>query len=218
MCGQFALFSNIQAIIDYYNFLKQFEKEFNPEALHEFLKTKKDKTPYNQYDFPSHKITPGMYVPVCFKENNHYQIDWMRWGLVPSWSKDESFAMKLINARRETISEKPSFRNAWKSRRCLIPCNYFYEWNQQKQKFEIRLKNHEIFSLAGIWESRERDDFVLNTFSIITQEANNEMKMIHDRMPVIIKESEFSNWLDCKISDFYEINSISDQQLMIQAV
>ncbi len=218
MCGQFALFSNIQAIIDYYNFLKQFENEFSPEALHEFLKTKKDKTPYNQYEFPNNKITPSMYVPVCYNENNHFKIDWMRWGLVPSWSKDESFAMKLINARSETISEKPSFKNAWKSRRCLIPCNHFYEWDKQKQKFEIKIQNQTIFSLAGLWERWQKEDFILNTFTVITCESRGEMGNIHERMPVIIKDTFYENWLNGKITDFNDTNLFSLSDFLIEAV
>lgn len=209
MCGQFAIFSNIRAIIDYYHFLLKFEDAHHFEALHEYLKSKKDKTPYNKYDFPNHKITPSMYVPVVFKEKNEIKIDWKRWGLIPSWSKDESFANKLINARIETLHEKASFKNALKSRRCLIPCNHFYEWDSQKAKHQISIQDQEIISFGGLWEEWKTADQIISTFSIITQASEGNMKEIHDRNPLIIEENRYKEWLDCEdMSLFYNNSSL----------
>lgn len=209
MCGQFAIFSNIRAIIDYYHFLLKFEDAHHLEGLEEYLKTKKDKTPYNKYEFPNKKITPSMYVPVLFKEKDQIKIDWKRWGLIPSWSKDESFANKLINARIETLHEKASFKQALRSRRCLIPCNYFYEWDSHKNKHEISIEGKEIISLGGLWEEWKSNDQIISTFSIITQNAEGKMSDIHERSPLVIQESSFYEWLNCEsVTDFPNISSL----------
>jgi len=214
MCGQFAIFSNIRAIIDYYNFLNQFEGGFSIEKMHEFLKTKRDKTPYNKYPFPNEKMTPMNYAPVLIKTSKASYLDWIRWGLVPAWSNDESFATKLINARIETIHEKASFKQAIQKRRALLPVNYFYEWSSERKPFKIGLKNKEIFSLGVIWDVWSKTDTDLFSFSIITQEANAQMKHIHERMPLIIQPEQYKDWLNCSdLSQFQ--NKQNDFELQI---
>jgi putative SOS response-associated peptidase YedK len=126
------------------------------------------------------------------------KLDVFRWGLVPPWAKDISIGSKMINARAETITEKVSFKKPLQSRRCLIPADGFFEWQQDKNKqpFQIRLKLEKIFSMAGIWETWiAPTGEIVNTFSIITTEANDFMKSIHSRMPVILNRADEHKWL-----------------------
>jgi putative SOS response-associated peptidase YedK len=127
------------------------------------------------------------------------RLSYLRWGLIPPWAKDPSAGSKMINARAETIAEKPSFRKPLLGRRCLVPSDGFFEWKQDagKQPYRIFLKNTAVFSMAGIWERwHSPDGEILETFSIITTEANAFMKNIHDRMPVILKPEDEKNWLN----------------------
>lgn len=129
----------------------------------------------------------------------------MRFGLVPSWADDLKIGNRMINARAETIFQKVSFRKLILTQRCLIPCNGFYEWKQDKgykRPFLIRLKTHEVFNLAGIWSlwvSHKGDKTY--SFAIITTEANTLMSKIHHRMPVILTEEKMEIWLDPKNQD-----------------
>jgi len=128
----------------------------------------------------------------------NYKLNYMRWGLVPSWAKDIKIGVKMINARAETILEKASFRSAFARRRCLVPATSFFEWKKGEAKtpYVIRLAGGGIFSMAGIWEEwKDPAGNNLKSFSIITTEANNLMKPIHDRMPVILSESNEKLWL-----------------------
>ena len=120
------------------------------------------------------------------------------WGLVPHWAKDKTNAGRMINARAETLSEKASFRAAFKHRRCLIPASGFYEWKTEggkKQPYLIRLKDEEIFAFAGIYEHWEKDGESLDTAAIITCEPNEFMSLIHTRMPVILNPDNYDEWL-----------------------
>lgn len=123
----------------------------------------------------------------------------LRWGLVPSWAKEPSIGSRMINARAETVPEKPAFRSAWKSRRCLVPANGFYEWqrrNGRKQPWYVRMRNGNPFAIAGLWESREDPDGdPLETCTLITTGPNDLLAPIHDRMPVILEEKDFDRWL-----------------------
>lgn len=128
----------------------------------------------------------------------------MRWGLVPSWSKDESGAAKCINAKSETVAEKPSFRSAFKSRPCLVPADGFYEWAKLpeggKQPYFITTKDGEPFAFAGLWERwRAKDGHPevpwLETFTTLTTEPNSLCAPIHDRMPVMLAREDWALWL-----------------------
>jgi len=126
-------------------------------------------------------------------------LDYYRWGLIPAWAKDPAIGNKLINARAESVSEKPSFRKPLKSQRCLVPADSFYEWKQNGTKvpFRIFLKNTRIFSFAGLWDQWESPDgSKIRSFSIITTSANTFMKNIHERMPVILSEEDEHRWLN----------------------
>lgn len=124
----------------------------------------------------------------------------LKWGLIPSWAKDNSIGAKLINARSETVEEKPSFREAFKRRRCIIPADGFYEWQRtggRKQPYYFRLKDDRLFGFAGLWEKwRTPDGESLETCSILTTEANEVLSTVHDRMPVILHPESYELWLD----------------------
>ncbi len=129
----------------------------------------------------------------------------MKWGLVPSWSKDPKIGNRMINARVETIAIKPSFKHILKTNRCLVPCSGFYEWkknDKSKVPYYIGLKNSKIFCLAGLYDTwTDSDGNDLKTFTIITTQPNNTLKPIHNRMPVILHQEFEDQWLNTKIQD-----------------
>jgi putative SOS response-associated peptidase YedK len=126
------------------------------------------------------------------------RLQFFRWGLIPFWAKDEKIGNKMINARAESIEEKPSFRNAFRSRRCLVPADGFYEWknNNGKIPYRITLKTTGPFAMAGIWETwKNPGGGNIHSFSIITTAANIFMQAIHERMPVILPPDAEKTWL-----------------------
>ena len=157
-----------------------------------------------QSDFsmkPSYNIAPGQANPVITNGAGR-RIKAMKWGLIPHWAKDPKIAYKMINARSETVAEKPSYRDSFKNKRCLIPASGFYEWQKslldpkKKTPIHIRINKSELFAFAGLWSSWRNGEDELLTYTIITIEANNYLKMYHDRMPVILNQSDESKWLD----------------------
>lgn len=143
---------------------------------------------------PNYNVAPTHVMPVVTQ--NGPQM--MRWGLIPKWAKDEKIGYKLINARAETVFEKPLWKGIITKQRCLIPANGFYEWQKRddgKQPFFIRPTDQEMFMFAGIWESRKHDDVIWNTYTILTTSPNKEMELIHDRMPVILSKDDHDQWL-----------------------
>lgn len=149
---------------------------------------------------PRYNIAPTQMIPaIVAAESGNRQFKPLRWGLIPSWSKDPTIGAKLINARSETVAEKPSFRSAFKQRRCLILADGFYEWRKQsgkKQPFYFRLENGSPFAFAGLWERWDSEDSRLETCTILTTEANQTVAQVHDRMPVILKADSYDRWLD----------------------
>jgi putative SOS response-associated peptidase YedK len=129
----------------------------------------------------------------------------LRWGLIPSWAKDPKIGYRMINARAESVAEKPSFRTAFQRRRCLILADGYYEWQKTgtvKQPYFIHLRDDIPFALAGLWESwRDENDQTLETCTIITTDASALTRRIHDRMPVILDDSDYDLWLDVTIRD-----------------
>ncbi|MBS0554640.1 MAG: SOS response-associated peptidase, partial [Proteobacteria bacterium] len=150
---------------------------------------------------PRYNAAPMQWLPVVRQRpSGERVIHLLRWGLVPSWAKDEAIATKLINARGESVAEKPSFRAAFRRRRCIVPANGFYEWQQiagDKQPFYIHPVEGEFFGLAGLWERwmRPADGEELDTFTIVTTDANAAMRPLHDRMPVILAQGDYAAWL-----------------------
>ena len=135
----------------------------------------------------------------------------MRWGLVPSWAKDSSAAAKMINARSETASTKPAFRDALKSRRCLIPADGFYEWmrtGKAKQPYCFEVDDGELFAFAGLWDRwKDASGNWIRTCSILTTTPNAVTSAIHDRMPVILDPGNYDLWLD---PGMHDMNAVSD--------
>ncbi len=141
---------------------------------------------------PRYNIAPAQMVDIVWEPKGNRALARLKWGLVPSWAKDRAMANGLINARAETLTEKPSFREAFKKRRCIIPASGFFEWEKKpdgKQPFYFYLNEKEIFGFAGLWEEYvdKQTGEVLETCTIITTEANQVLKPVHDRMPVILK-------------------------------
>lgn len=150
---------------------------------------------------PRYNIAPTQMIPaIMAAEGSQRQFKSLRWGLVPSWAKDPVIGAKLINARSETVTEKPSFRSAFKKRRCLILADGFYEWRKQpgkKQPFYFCLENGGIFAFAGLWERwHDSENNELETCTILTTEANQIVASVHDRMPVILHANSHDRWLD----------------------
>jgi putative SOS response-associated peptidase YedK len=151
---------------------------------------------------PRYNIAPSQPVAAvrATPAGSGREIVLLRWGLIPSWSKDPAIGNRLINARAETAREKPSFRNAFRRHRCLIPASGFYEWQRQergKQPYFVRMRDERPFAFAGLWDRWESpDESVIETCTILTTAANAVLAPIHDRMPVILPPTEYARWLD----------------------
>ena len=155
---------------------------------------------------PRYNIAPTQEVATIRldPDGNGKRLAYLKWGLVPSWAKETSIGSSLINARCETVSQKPAFRAAFKRRRLLIPANGFYEWmkmEDRKQPYLIQLADRSLFAFAGLWEHWEgQENVVLESCAIVTTESNDLLRPIHDRMPVIISRNDYDSWLNSKIS------------------
>ena len=146
---------------------------------------------------PSYNICPTQYSPVVVSADEKYQMKNMHWGLIPSWSKDSKFATNLINARIETVQEKPSFKGLTNASRCIVIASGYYEWVQTdsgKQPYYIH-GEHDVLPIAGLW-TRWKD---IKSFTIITKSANSNISNIHHRMPLIIEQNHIKSFLDHSI-------------------
>ncbi|MBU2643908.1 SOS response-associated peptidase [bacterium] len=180
MCGRFALtmeLSELQAAFPWIDFGSGYTPRYNIAPSQDIL------------TFPN--TMPG-------------KAGWFRWGLIPPWAKDVKIGYQLINARGETVAEKPSFRNAFRNRRCLIPADGFYEWKKEgatKTPYCIRMTSARPFAFAGLWEQWGSDSETLFSCTIITTDANTVVNPIHHRMPVILSPSDYEAWLDPEFQD-----------------
>lgn len=176
MCGRYTLTADASAI----------QLAFNLDPVSDQLQ-------------PRYNIAPSQAVPIITNANSK-ELTFVKWGLVPSWAKDPSIGYKMINARSETAAEKPSFRSAFKRRRCLIPADGFFEWSKQGKKkvpMYIHLADNEVFAFAGLWETwQSPDGSELQTCTILTSEPNDLIKPLHHRMAVILEKSDYETWLD----------------------
>lgn len=181
MCGRFARYSLSRELERYFNALPpSFEIQ------------------------PSYNVAPTQEIPVIVQHEDARHIQKRHWGLVPFWAKDISIGPRMINARVETLSSKPAFKAALKHRRCLIPANGFYEWKgeaENKQPYFICLPSGEPLAFAGlyeIWDDKEAPPDVgpYKSCTIITMDASDSVKDIHDRMPLILQPEAFEEWLD----------------------
>ena len=171
---------------------------------------------------PDYNIPPGQKIlsVVSLEDGSNKAVN-LHWGLIPSWSKDRKIFSHLINARAETLTEKPSFRNAYQHRRCLIPATGFFEWQTTetgKHPYHIHQPECALFAFAGLWEHWEHQQETVYSCTIITTSANDKIAPIHDRMPVIITPDFYDSWLDktntaVEMSDFLAIDAYSTMQL-----
>jgi putative SOS response-associated peptidase YedK len=150
---------------------------------------------------PRFNIAPGQPVAVVRQPavSKARQLVFLRWGLVPAWADDPSIGDRLANARSETAATKPSFRRAFRSRRCLVVADGFFEWRQadgRKQPYFVGLKNDRPFGLAGLWERWEKHGEPVESYTVLTTDANELMRPIHERMPVILPPEQYGLWLD----------------------
>jgi putative SOS response-associated peptidase YedK len=183
MCGRFALYSAP------FSLAKHFEAEAPPELR------------------PRYNVAPTQSIPIVREEDGKRRFALARWGLIPHWAKDMDIGYHTINARAETVASKPAFRNAFRYRRCLILADGFYEWqvvpgSKTKQPWFIVLRDREPMAFAGLWErwrSQEGDD--LESCSIIVTDANELMRPIHDRMPVILAPEDWGAWLETEAKE-----------------
>ncbi|MGK7873213.1 MAG: SOS response-associated peptidase [Xenococcaceae cyanobacterium] len=155
---------------------------------------------------PRYNVAPTQQVMTILRlsPDSEREVKMLRWGLIPSWAKDIKIGAKLINARAETVAEKPSFRSAFRHRRCLIVADGFYEWQRQdgkKQPFYFQMKDKRPFAFAGLWERWQvYSDEVIESCTILTTEANEIMRPIHHRMPVILEAKDYDLWLDIQVN------------------
>ena len=184
MCGRFTLHHSVEEVAQRF-------------AVQETL-----------FEFPNRYNIAPMQPLAVVTRNAHGDdkrlLEGYRWGLVPSWAKDDSIGAKMINARGETLAEKPSFKSALRSRRCLIPADGFYEWQtvgRTKTPHYIRFRDNRIYAFAGLWDEwNGPGDAPLRTATIITGEPNPLLATLHHRMAVILKPQDEAIWLDPKVS------------------
>jgi putative SOS response-associated peptidase YedK len=179
MCGRYTLHHSSEEI----------EERFEAEAGEEIVA-------------PRYNIAPSQIIPVI-RPDGPREMAGCKWGLIPFWAKDPQIGHNLINARAETIAEKPSFKHAMAKRRCLIPADGFYEWQKRgkgpRQPMYIRLRDGGLFAFAGLWEEwRSPEGETIRTCTIITTEPNELVAGIHNRMPTILKPDEEAAWIDPK--------------------
>lgn len=159
-----------------------------------------------------YNIAPTQTVPVVRHGEAGRELATMRWGLIPSWAKDKKIASSLINARGETVAEKPAFRAAFKRRRCLIPADGYYEWQKidakTKQPYYIRRDDDQPFAFAGLWEYWEKGEEPIESCTIITSEANESTRSLHDRSPVMLDTTNFDMWLDPEFESYDHLKSL----------
>ncbi len=175
MCGRFAIVSPVHELIE------AFGLALAPDDLP-----------------PKYNAAPSQRLPVI-PNRSPRALELFRWGLVPFWAKEAKIGNRMINARSETLADKPSFKNALKRRRCLVPADGFYEWKKTadgKQPHFIKLRSGAPMALAGLWERWDKGDEPLFSFTIVTTTPNPLMAKLHHRMPVILPERAWARWLD----------------------
>ncbi|MDD5409795.1 MAG: SOS response-associated peptidase [Methylobacter sp.] len=190
MCGRFALYS------DPFTLARRFEAEALPELR------------------PHYNIAPTQSIPIVREEEGKRRFALARWGLIPHWAKDIKIGYSTINARAETVADKPAFRNAFRHRRCLIPADTFYEWqaiagSKVKQPWLIALRDREPMAFAGLWERwRSPEGEELESCSIIVTDANEIIRPIHERMPTILAPEDWDAWLETDAKDAGSLQSL----------
>lgn len=187
MCGRFTLTDEIIQLQE------QFQFEFDGEYA------------------PRYNIAPGQMILAVGSNGHRRKGNMLKWGLIPYWAKDEKIGYKMSNARGESIDEKPSFKHAFRKRRCLILADGFYEWKKtehRKQPYRFIMKDKKPFAFAGIWETWKKGDKPVHSCTIITTTPNGVTKDVHDRMPVILPAETHNLWLDPTYEDTQHLKSL----------
>jgi putative SOS response-associated peptidase YedK len=188
MCGRYTLHTDLERLIEQFELFRAAEIK------------------------PRYNISPSQMVPVIRPTDQGRELALLRWGLVPHWAKEEKTGYSMINARAETVTEKPAFRSAFRRRRCLIPADGFYEWKKlerAKQPFHIRMRGGEPFAFAGLWEHWQGGEGkTIESCSIIVTTANDLMRPIHDRMPAILDRENYGTWLDPDFTDAERLKAL----------
>jgi putative SOS response-associated peptidase YedK len=197
MCGRFSLAVDKASLDAFLN------REYNINNLNLSLQ------------LPRYNIAPGQNIVSVIHDGVQYRVGLIRWGFVPSFAKNESIGYSMINAKSETINEKPAFVPSLKNRRCVIIADGFYEWKIEikgKQAYHIKSKNAALFAMAGLWSSYAlADGSKLYTSAIITTAACGPMAEIHERMPVILNQTSVEQWLNPKINDLTVLSQLLTQ-------
>jgi len=157
---------------------------------------------------PRYNIAPSQDIPIIRDTKKGPELVLAKWGLIPHWSKESNTKYSTINARIETVAEKPTYRTPFKNTRCLIPADGFYEWkvvNGHKIPHYIHMRKGSVFAFAGIWDQWEGEGETLDSCSIIVMPSNEVMKPIHERMPAIIAPTHYDLWLDPRVNEKDEI-------------
>jgi len=180
MCGRYVRRTPLQNVIDLFSALPEEGGSLN--------------------DSPRYNIAPTQdVVAVRLDRQGQRRLANLRWGLIPAWAQDAAIGNRMINARAETVAEKPAYRAAFRTRRCLLPADGFYEWKadgKRKQPFFIHRADSAPFGFAGLWERWEKGESPVQSCCVLTTEPNTLMKGIHNRMPVILRPEDYARWLD----------------------
>lgn len=189
MCGRFSLFTEQSTICD----------EFGIDPIADLS--------------PRYNIAPSQEILIVrANQQGNREGAMVRWGLVPTWMKEDDITQQLINARVETAFEKPSFRHAFKTHRCLVIADGFYEWqsiagSRTKQPYYLSLPDHSSFAFAGLWERWHRDGKIIESCALLTTAANAQMQSIHHRMPIILSAKTYDRWIQPGETDVSELQA-----------
>lgn len=191
MCGRYTLRARLNRLLEIYAAESQIEWE------------------------PRYNIAPTQDVVAIrhAEDSDQREAVLLRWGLIPPWADDPKIGNRMINARSETIAEKPSFKSPLKRRRCLVVADGFYEWRKEgkaKQPYFIHMKDDQPFAFAGLWQRWKKDNLTIESCTIITTAANQLMSPLHDRMPAILSPPDFDTWLNPDIEDPEELTPLLD--------
>ena len=182
----------------------RYGRRADKQRIAEWMQTHNTNVFDDSYFAPSYNVAPQSLQPVVRLdiETGQRELTVMRWGVVPFWAKDSKISYSTINAKSETVATSPAFREAMKRRRCLVPAEWFYEWQKidakTKQPYAVGLRDGSLFAFAGLWETwkDKTKDQVLETYTVLTTDPNELMEPIHNRMPVILAQKDYQRWLE----------------------
>ena len=191
------------ALLSFKSMCGRYGRRADKQRIAEWMQTHNTDVFDDSYLAPSYNVAPQSMQPVVRldSETGERELSIMRWGLIPFWSKDSKIAYSTINAKAETITTSPAFREAIKRRRCLVPADWFYEWKKldakTKQPYAIALNDGSLFAFAGLWDTwkDKATGQAINTYTVITTDPNQLMEPLHNRMPVILQRRDYDRWL-----------------------